>query len=474
MRKLFTVLLTLTFAFSAFANSGGPPNGLTGNPPSFLNCTWCHDYYPVNSGAGTVDLTGFPAGGFIPNAMYTLTLTIDDPGQMRWGFELTSQFDDGAGGNPQAGTITVTQSDYTQTATSSGLTFLKHTGDGTFPGTAGPTSWEFGYTAPDETVDMITFYVTANGADNDGYNQGDYIYAVTFDIPQSATGAEPPVVGDIPNQGIEYGQDFDPIILDDWVTDPDTPDEDIIWSYSGNVEMTVDITDRVATITYPVDFHGMEIITFEALDPDGLTDSDYATFTIVTASPVVSDIPDQTIVEGEEFADIMLDDYVEDPDTPDEDIIWTTSMTTFVTITIVDRVATMTYNPGWVGFQSVVFFATDPEGNAHMDGATFTVESDGVLTQHGDAIPTAYSLNQNYPNPFNAETTISFAVPSTGNVYLALYDINGRMVSELFTGSLNPGVYDVAVDMSSFASGIYLYSIKTENYSSAKRMLLIK
>lgn len=473
MRKLFTVLLILGFAFSAFANSAGPPNGLAGNPPNTFNCTFCHNSFPVNTGSGTVELTGFPVGGFIPNANYTLTLTVDDPGMMRWGFELTSQYFNGTS-NPQAGVITVTQSDYTQAATSSGLTFLKQTSGGTFAGTAGPASWEFGYTAPAATVDLITFYVAANGADNSSSNQGDYIYAVTFDIPQSGSGAEPPVVGDIPNQGIAYGQLFDPINLDDWVDDPDTPDEDITWSYSGNVEMTVSIVDRVATISYPNDFHGMEIITFEAMDPDGLMDDDYATFTVGLASPAVSDIPNQTIFEGEEFADIMLDDYVDDPDTPDEDIIWTTSMSTNVTVTIVDRVASMTYNAGWTGAQGIVFTATDPDGNAGLDPATFTVEANGVLSRHNGAVPAEYSLNQNYPNPFNAETTISFAVPASENVYLALYDINGRMVSELFSGSLNPGIYDVTVDMGNFASGIYLYSIKTENYSSAKRMLLIK
>ena len=474
MRKLFTVLLVLAFTFTAFANSGGPPNGLAGNPPNLFNCTFCHTTYPVNTGTGTVELTGFPVDGFIPNALYTLTLTVDDPGQTRWGFELTSQYDDGAGGNPQAGVITVIQSDYTQAATSSGLTFLKQTSDGTFAGTAGPASWEFEYTAPDETVDLITFYVAANGADNDGFNTGDYIYAVTFAIPQNTSGAEPPVVGDIPNQGITYGQDFDPINLDDWVDDPDTPDEDIIWSYSGNVEMMVDITDRVATITYPTDFHGMEIITFEAMDPEGLMDDDYATFTVGLAPPVVSDIPNQTIVEGEEFADIMLDDYVDDPDTPDEDIIWTTSMSTNVTVTIVDRVASMTYTAGWTGTQGVVFTATDPDGNADLDPVSFIVLTDGVLPRSNGDVPTEFALKQNYPNPFNAETTISFAVLTNDKVYLALYDINGRMVSELFSGSLNPGVYDVTVDMGNFASGIYFYSIKAENYSSAKRMLLIK
>ena len=473
MRSLFAVLLTLIFTFSAFAYEDGPPNGLAGNPPSGNTCLFCHSTYPLNSGDGSLDLTGFPLDGFIPEAYYTLTLTLDDPDQIRWGFELTSQYDDGSS-NPQAGEIVVTQPDYTQSATSSGLTFLKHTLDGTYEGTTGPVTWEFGWTAPDAAVDTVTFYVAGNGADGDVFQFNDYIYTATFDIPQSTTGAEPPVVSGIPDQSIQYTQDFDPINLDDYVADPDTPDENITWTYSGNVELMIDITDRVATITYPVDYHGFENINFAAMDPEGLTDDDFATFTVGPASPVVSDIPDQTIVEGEEFADVMLDDYVDDPDTPDEDITWTTSFSMNVTVTIVDRVASFTYNPGWTGMQPIVFTATDPDGEYGMDGATFTVEINGVLSSRGDAIPTEYSLDQNYPNPFNAETTISFAVPAAGNVSLALYDISGRQVSELYSGSLNQGVYDITVDLNNFASGIYLYSLKTENYTAAKRMLLVK
>ncbi|HEY93672.1 MAG TPA: hypothetical protein G4O15_01880, partial [Dehalococcoidia bacterium] len=56
---------------------------------------------------------------------------------------------------------------------------------------------------------------------------------------------------------------------------------DISWSYSGNSELTVDITDRVATITAPsADWNGSETITFTATDTGLLTDSDDATFTV--------------------------------------------------------------------------------------------------------------------------------------------------------------------------------------------------
>ena len=57
----------------------------------------------------------------------------------------------------------------------------------------------------------------------------------------------------------------------------------------------------------------MRLITFTASDPGLLTDSDPATFTVtaVNDGPLVADIPDQTIAEGNSFATIInLDNYV--------------------------------------------------------------------------------------------------------------------------------------------------------------------
>ena len=60
-----------------------------------------------------------------------------------------------------------------------------------------------------------------------------------------------PVVTDIPDQTIAEGASFTTISLDDYVSDVEDADADISWTYSGNVELIVDITARVATISTP-------------------------------------------------------------------------------------------------------------------------------------------------------------------------------------------------------------------------------
>ena len=100
-----------------------------------------------------------------------------------------------------------------------------------------------------------------------------------------------PVVTDIPNQSITEGSSFVTISLDNYVSDVDNTDSEITWTYSGNTQLGVSITARVATITVPnSDWNGSETITFRATDPGSLWDDDGATFTVtgVNDAPVIT------------------------------------------------------------------------------------------------------------------------------------------------------------------------------------------
>ena len=177
--------------------------------------------------------------------------------------------------------------------------------------------------------------------------------------------AATPVVS-IPDQTIAEGQTFATIPLDNYVTDADHLDSEINWTYAGNTELTVSIdVNRVATITIPdPGWSGTETITFTATDPGSLFAQDAATFTVTAVNdpPVVGDIPDQTIAEGETFTTIPLDDYVDDVDNLDSEITWTYAGNTELTISIdANRVATITTpNADWFGTETITFTATDP------------------------------------------------------------------------------------------------------------------
>jgi len=96
---------------------------------------------------------------------------------------------------------------------------------------------------------------------------------------------DPPVVGNIPNQSTEAGGSFFAIALDDWVSDVDDADDELLWTYSGNGALEVTINaNRVATVTPPSPgWTGQVTIVFRATDPGGLWDEDPATFAVTPA-----------------------------------------------------------------------------------------------------------------------------------------------------------------------------------------------
>lgn len=83
-------------------------------------------------------------------------------------------------------------------------------------------------------------------------------------------------------------------------------------------------------------------------------------------------------------------------------------------------------------------------------------------------------LEQNYPNPFNPTTSINYSIAKEGHVKLAVYDIAGREVYMLVDEVKAAGNYTIEFNGSSLASGIYLYTLRSADYSSTKKLLLLK
>ena len=198
--------------------------------------------------------------------------------------------------------------------------------------------------------------------------------AATFTVTAVNDG---PIVSDIPNQTIAEGASFATISLDNYVSDVDNLDTDMTWTYTGNTQLAVSITNRVATISIPnPDWNGAETITFRATDQGTLYSENAATFTVtvVNDAPIVSDIPHQTIVEGASFATITLDNYVSDVDNLDNELVWTYTGNTQLAVSIINRVATISIpNLNWNGAETITFRATDPGTLYSENTATFTV-----------------------------------------------------------------------------------------------------
>lgn len=179
IRKFAIIMAVLAIPLMTSAEvmfSGGPGDGRTGAPGEG-SCLDCHSGSP---GDGSVLITGVPPS-YTPDMTYTVTVTLQDQGQSRWGFELTAK-DASANG---AGSFTVTDAVNTQLSDNSAPSadYMKQTSAGTYNGTAnGPVTWQFDWTAPSTDVGTITFYAAGNAANGNGSTSGDFIY---FDTAES-------------------------------------------------------------------------------------------------------------------------------------------------------------------------------------------------------------------------------------------------------------------------------------------------
>ena len=89
-------------------------------------------------------------------------------------------------------------------------------------------------------------------------------------------------------------------------------------------------------------------------------------------------------------------------------------------------------------------------------------------------LPTAFALGQNYPNPFNPSTTFEFELFSTEIATIKVFDILGREVATLLNERLTPGRYRSTWDASHYASGMYVYRLTAGQFTSTRRMVLLK
>ncbi len=160
----------------AIASANGPSPSYTGAPGEG-NCTACHISYPVNSGEGSVTISGLPLN-YLPGQQIPVTVTTSQSDGTIYGFQLTAL--DGLG--RPAGTFTPVTQTPMQTQVKNGFvggvsrSYIEHTIDGILPTQFGSKSWTFTWTAPAQRVGKIDLYAAGNAANSDGTTSGDFIY----------------------------------------------------------------------------------------------------------------------------------------------------------------------------------------------------------------------------------------------------------------------------------------------------------
>lgn len=153
------------------------------------------------------------------------------------------------------------------------------------------------------------------------------------------------------------------LTLDDYVYDPDHADNQLTWSVSGNnlLQVSINASTRVASITTPLGWNSQETLTFSCVDPDKLSDAVSYHITSPAAmesAPQLSAIPEQTTNEDSAL-ELNLLDYVSDNDSPDSALIFTAQPGAHLQTTINGAVLRITPEADYFGSSGVQVTVTD-------------------------------------------------------------------------------------------------------------------
>jgi len=175
----------------------------------------------------------------------------------------------------------------------------------------------------------------------------------------------PPKIGDMPH--INFNEDDSTALsLDDYVSDPDTPIQNLFWRSSGNKQILVSINpaDHVAVFKAQPNWNGKEQFWLKVMDADQQQDSARVTVTVnpVNDPPQLLALPAINLSEQPRRT-VDLNPYVVDVDDPVQKLIWTAAGNDHIQITISQsNVARISVNESWYGQESVRFTVKDSSG----------------------------------------------------------------------------------------------------------------
>jgi len=122
--------------------------------------------------------------------------------------------------------------------------------------------------------------------------------------------------------------------------------------------------------------------------------------------------------------------------------------------------------------------ATDGEYTVESEVGEFVFENTSLSTDN-ELTPLSFRLHQNHPNPFNPVTTLLYDLPEDANVNITIYDMMGRVVSNLVSSQQRAGYKSVQWSATNntgqpVSAGLYLYTIEAGEFRQTKKMVLLK
>ncbi len=140
----------------------------------------------------------------------------------------------------------------------------------------------------------------------------------------------------------------------------------------------------------------------------------------------------------------------------------------------IDATSFYTYSKN-VGLVKAYYAWFAPQQSSLVYAKVNGVEYPASGNQPNPGQPERYALKlDNFPNPFNSSTTLKYHLPETGDVRLSIFDLNGRLVEELFSGRQSAGDYHYIWSGKNLPSGVYFIRLQSGDQRVIQKCLLVK
>jgi len=219
----------------------------------------------------------------------------------------------------------------------------------------------------------------------------------------------PPVITILDDIKILAGVDST-VALDDWVSDNDTPDSDMIWSFEvvdyitkvpdPQVSYTYDQASQTVIFNTPPGYAATDLLILTVQDDDSNVDVDTTRLTVFDSyDPVIYPLDTVVVYRDTSTQVLDLDDYVVDPIFSPDTLTWTIIYDgdSLKAVTIDnEHVVTIETDPGFFGWDSVIFVVTNPDPAGYSDTSTLVVR---VIPRY-DGPPVWYSIQDTVENVY--------------------------------------------------------------------------
>ncbi len=206
-KKYLTNFALVAFAAAPvviYAYSSGPDpllSGAPGDSPTGCIASGCHTGTPNSQAGGSVVIKASGGSTYVPGQTQTITVTVTDATEKRFGFQLSARVDSSPKTQP-AGLLLAGSDGFTQvicidggpapatgcTSKSGGpLQWIEHTGLGYLKSAAPATTFTFTWTPPTTDVGSVTLYAAGNAGSGADVVTGTHVFLSSLKLTPTAT-----------------------------------------------------------------------------------------------------------------------------------------------------------------------------------------------------------------------------------------------------------------------------------------------